>query len=248
MSWRSGRWWLAGIVAYLVFLLTTLPADNVIGWLHKRVPDLQVAEVHGSVWAGSARDVAWQGQSWGSLRWRFDWAALFAGHLGFFLFLNSPDLALQARIAGNRSRLLLEDVAGHLPVNQMVHWLPLPSGSIAGQINIRMQRMVLISARPSAADGVIDLTGLSLSWPQSVVLGDYELKLQTQGNVIHGSLLDTSGPLLVQGSLRITPDGGYDLTGVVATRDPANTALNNLLQYLPGNQDGKHAFNINGKW
>lgn len=248
MSWRSGRWWLAGSVAYLVFLLATLPAGYVVGWLHKRVPDLELAGVHGSVWAGSAQDIAWQGQSWGLLRWRFDWATLFAGHLGFFLFLSAPDLAFQARVAGNRSRLLLEDVVGHLPVNQLVHWLPLPSGSVTGQINIRMQRMVLINARPSAAAGMIDLTSLSLSWPQSVALGDYELKLQTQGDGIHGSLLDTSGPLMVQGSLRVTPDGGYDLTGVVAARDPANTALNNLLQYLPSSQGGKHAFNINGKW
>lgn len=248
MSWRSGRWWLAGIVAYLVFLLAMSPAGYVVGWLHKRVPDLQLAGVRGSVWAGSAQDIAWQGQSWGLLHWRFDWAALFAGHLSFFLFLNAPDLALQARLAGNRNRLLIEDMTGHLPVSLAAHWLPLPPGSVAGQINISMQRIVLINARPSAADGIIALTSLSLSWPQSAALGDYELKLQTQGDGIHGRLLDTSGPLMVQGSLRVTPDGGYDLTGVVAARDSANAALNNLLQYLPSNQDGKHTFDINGKW
>ncbi|MGH8413900.1 MAG: type II secretion system protein N, partial [Gammaproteobacteria bacterium] len=235
-------------VAYLVLLLATLPAGYVVGWLHKRVPELQLAGVHGSVWAGSAQDIAWQGQSWGLLRWRFDWAALFAGHAGFLLFLNAPDLALQARVAGNSSKLLFEDVAGHFPVNRVAHWLPLPPGSVAGQINISMQRTVLINARPSAADGIIKLTSLSLSWPQPVALGDYELKLQTQDDGIHGSLLDTSGPLMVQGSLRVTPDGGYDVTGVVASRDPANTVLNNLLQYLPSNPGGKHTFNINGKW
>lgn len=248
MSWRFGRWWLAGIIVYLVFLLATLPAGYVVVWLHQRVPDLQLEGVHGSVWAGSAQDIAWQGQSWGRLRWRFDWAALATGHLGFFLVLNAADLALQARVAGNSRNFQLEDVVGHLPVNQLAHWLPLPSGSVAGQINIGMQRLVLTNAHPSAADGTIDLTSLSLNWPQPVALGDYELKLQTQGESIHGSLLDTSGPLMVQGSLRVTADGSYDLTGVVVSRDPANTALSNLLHYLPSKQDGKYAFNFSGKW
>ena len=248
MSWRYSRWWLAGIIAYLVFLLATLPAGYAAGWVHKRVPGIQFAGVRGSVWAGSAQDVAWQGQSWGVLRWRFDWAALFAGHLGCFVFLNAPDVTLQARVAGDSSKLLLADMTGHLPVVRVAHWLPLPSGSVAGQIDIRMRRIVLVNERPNEADGVVDFSKLTLSWPQSVALGDYELKLQTQGDGIHGSLLDTSGPLMVQGSLRVTPDGSYDVTGVLASRDPASTALNNLLQYIPGSPDGKHAFNFTGKW
>lgn len=248
MSWRVGRWWLAGIVAYLVFLLATLPASYAAGWAQKRVPDLQLTGVHGSMWAGSAQDIAWQGESWGQLHWRFDWAALFSGRLGCYIFLGAPDLALQARLAGNGSRVVLEDVTGHFPVSRLAHWLPLPAGSIAGQISITMQRIVLDNARPTAASGSVNFTGVSLTWPQSANLGDYQLKVQTQADGIHGSLLDTSGPLMLQGSLRVTPNGRYDVSGVVALRDPADAALGNLLRYLPSNQDGKQAFNFSGKW
>lgn len=248
MSWRVWRWGLAGIGLYLLCLLAMFPAGYAVAWLQARVPEVRFGEVHGSVWAGTAREVAWQGQPWGSLRWRFAWGSLFAGHLGYQLYLTATEFAIQARVTGNSRNLLLQDVNGKLPVSRLQPWLPLPSGSLEGELNIKMQRLILVDGLPTAAAGVVNLTRLKLTWPQSITLGDYQLKLQTQADGIHGSLLDTSGPLMLQGSLRLAPDGSYQLNGVLASRDSTDVALNNLLRYLPSKPDGKHSFAFSGRW
>ena len=248
MNWRVWRWVLAGLGLYLVFLLATFPAGYAIAWLQKNVPEVHLEGVNGSVWAGSAQEVAWQDQFWGSLHWSFDWRALFAGHMGYRFHLEAPDVVLLARVAGNNRKLLLQDVAGHLPISRLAPWLPLPPGSVAGELNIRLDRVLLVKDRPEAAVGTLSVTSLNLSWPQSVTLGNYQLKLQTEVDGIRGDLLDTSGPLMLQGSVQLAPDGHYQVSGTLASRDPGNSALNNLLHYLPSNADGKHPFDFSGTW
>jgi len=247
VSWRIWRWWLAGIILYLIFLLATLPAGYATAWLQKRVPQLQLSGVNGSLWSGSAREVAWRGQEWGNLHWGFDWSALFSGHPGYRLELDAADLALRTRVAGNSHNLLLRDITGHLDIARLEPWLPLPHGSVAGQLNLQLQRLLLVNGQPTAAAGIISLSSFNLMWPQPVALGDYEMKLQTQADGIHGSMLDTSGPLILQGSLRFAPDGSYQVSGTLSARDPGNTPIANLLRYLPADQAGDRVFAFSGK-
>lgn len=248
MSWRVWRWWLAGIGLYLLFILVLFPADYAVSSLQARVPELRLMGTRGSVWSGSAQELDWQGRPLGALHWRFDWRELFAGRLAYQLELRAPDAVLQARVADSGRKWMLDDVTGHIALSRLQPWLPLPTGSVDGRLDIMMQRLVLVDARPTAASGVITLAGLSLTWPQALTLGNYQLKLQTQADGIHGSLLDTTGPLMLQGSLLLAPDGRYQVNGTLVSRDAANTALNDLLRYLPGSPDGKHSFNFSGNW
>ena len=249
MNWRIWRWWLAGILLYLLFLLATLPAVYAAAWLQKRVPQVKLSAVDGSVWSGSAQDVSLQGQSWGTLRWHFDWGALLTGHPDYHLYIHDDDVSLHGRVAdAGRGKLLLRDIEGELGIRRLEPWLPLPQGSIAGQLNLQLKQVVLAGNRPLVATGVITLTSAKLAWPQALALGNYQLKLQTQDGSIDGKLLDTSGPLILAGTFTLSPGGRYQVNGTLASRDPADTALNNLLHYLPVDQTGSHSFNFSGQW
>ncbi|MGH8307926.1 MAG: type II secretion system protein N [Gammaproteobacteria bacterium] len=250
MKLNAWRWWLAGVIVYLVFLLATFPAVYAVTWLQKRLPDVRLDQVSGSVWSGVAQDLILNGRSWGSLQWHFDWRAPFTGHLGYSLLLVGPDLRLQGRVMGRRAdKLLFQDLQGQIPISRLESWLPLPSGSISGTLNLNLTRVVLVNRQPAEADGVINGDGIRLGWPQPVTLGNYQLKLQTQKpSGIRGNLLDTAGSLILQGKLSLTPNGRYQVSGTLASRDPADAGLNNLLHYLPTDASGKHPFQFTGQW
>ncbi len=249
MSWGIARWWLAGLTAYVIFLLATFPAAYALALLQKRLPDAQLANVSGSIWSGAAQEFALHGQSWGALQWHFDWRAPFVGRLGYRLQLRGPEIALQGQVAGNRNKLLLEDVRGHLPLSRLESWLPLPTGSVNGKLDLHLSQVLLVKLRPERADGSVNLTGVSLSWPQALTLGDYQLKLQTQAqNGIHGSFVDTGGPLVLQGTLDLGSNGHYQVSGTLTSRDPGNAALNTLLRGLPVDGSGHHPFHFTGQW
>ncbi|HVA54443.1 MAG TPA: type II secretion system protein N [Gammaproteobacteria bacterium] len=249
MRWRVGCWWLAGLLAYLVFLLATLPAVYPLAWWQRRVHDVQLSKISGSVWSGAAQEFTLNGQPWGALQWHIDWRALFTGHMGYHLELRAPDIELQGRVAGTRDDFLLQDVRGHIPVRRLEALLPLPAGSVSGNLNMDLNRVLLIKMQPVLTDGVVNLTDASLSWPQNLTLGNYQLKLTSQNQKgISGSFMDTSGPLVVQGTLSLTPKGRYQVSGTLTSRDPNNAALTKLLGYLPGDEAGHHPFKLSGQW
>ena len=251
MKRHTWRWGLLGLTAYLLFLLATLPAVYATAWLEKRLPQVQLAGVDGSIWSGAAREFTYSGRSWGALRWHFDWRAPFSGHLGYRLQLHGAGNTLQGRIAASAAgTLFFQDVRGQLPVTEIELWVPLPPGSIDGTLSLQLVRLVLAHGRPIAAQGNVTLTGATLNWPQAVALRRYQLKLRTHsGTGIEGSLLDTSGPLMLQGTLNLAPDGHYQLSGRLASRDPGDAAISHLLQYLgPVNAAGNHPFQFSGQW
>ena len=249
MNWRNMRWWLAGFIAYLIFLLVTFPASYALVWWQKRMPEVQLANVSGSVWSGSAQELALYGQSYGALQWKFDWRTFITGNLGLRLWLRSPEMSLKARVSSSRNNFLLRDVRGHMPISWADTWLALPADSVSGNIDLELNRMLLVNLRPALIDGVVNLTNVTLNWPQSVALGDYQIKLSSQDQKgIHGSLLDTSGPLVLQGTLDITPGGHYQAKGTISSREPSNSALMNLLDLLPADKAGNHRFNFSGQW
>jgi general secretion pathway protein N len=249
MSWNRLRWWLAGLAGYLFFLLATFPAAYPLAWWQKRVPDVQLSKISGSVWSGTAQEFTVNGQPWGVLGWNLDWRTLFTGHLGFRLRLRNSDTDIQGRVAGSRDNLLLQDVHGHLPIARLDGLLPLPAGSLSGNLEVDLSRVLLVKMRPTLADGTASFTDTTLSWPQSVTLGSYQLKLSTQDKKgIHGIFIDTSGPLAVQGTLDLTPNGRYLVNGTLMSRDPSNATLANMLGYLPADGTGHHPFKLNGQW
>ena len=249
MSWYRLRWWLAGLAAYLFFLLATFPAAYPLAWWQKRMPDVQLSKISGSVWSGAARELTFQGQPWGALEWHVDWRALFTGHLGYRLRLRASDTDLQGRAAGNRDNLLLQDVRGHLPINRLEGFLPLPAGSLSGNLEVDLSRALLVKMRPVLADGTATFTDAALSWPQNVSLGSYQIKVSSQDKKgIHGIFIDTSGPLAVQGTVDLTPSGHYQVNGTLMSRDPNNATLTNMLGYLPVDGTGHHLFNFKGLW
>jgi len=249
MSWRIVRWWLAGLTAYLIFLLATFPAVYPLVWWQKRMPEVQLSNISGNVWSGAAQKFTLYGQPWGVLEWHVDWRMLFTGHMGYRLRLRASDMELQGRVAGSRDNLLLQDVRGHIPIIRLEALLPLPAGSVSGNLDVDLNRMLLVKMRPTLADGIVTFTDAALSWPQSVTLGSYQLKVSAQDKKgIHGSFMDTGGPLVVQGTLDLTPSGHYQINGTLMSRDPSNTTLTNLLGYLPADGAGHHPFNLNGQW
>ena len=249
MSWRIVRWWLAGLTAYLIFLLATFPAAYPLAWWQKGIPDVQLSKISGSVWSGAAQEFILNGQSWGVLQWHVDWRALVTGHMGYRLRLLASDMDLQGRVAGSRDNLLLQGVHGHLPIGRLEGLLPLPASSVSGNLDVDLNRVLLVKMRPAQADGIVTFTDAVLSWPQSVILGSYQLKVSDLDKTgIRGIFIDTGGPLIVQGTLNLTPSGRYQVNGTLMSRDPDNATLANLLGYLPADNTGHHAFNLHGQW
>lgn len=250
MSWHRLRWWLFGALAYLTFLSFTLPAQYVVGWLGKRMPEVRLSGVTGTLLSGRAEELSWQSVRLGSLQWSFDWLAPFTASCGYRFVLQTGDQTLTGRADVRGSHLWLRGFDGRLPVSLLDRWLPLPSHSVSGMLEMHLRQVDFNAGRLQSAEGEVQLQEATLAWPQAYALGSFRMTLSPASpDGLNAALSDLASPLKLQANLGLTAAGAYHLAGTLGARDPSDSATRTLLAAL-GTPDstGQYPFDFKGQW
>lgn len=250
MTWRNLRWWLFGTLAYLLFLIATLPASYLNGWLSSRFTDLQLVGLSGTVLSGKAEQLRLQSLPMGALSWHFDWLALFSASYGYRFELEDSDRSLEGRLDARLGRLYLRDIKGHIPLAALDHWLPLPPHSLNGNLGVELKTLELKDSRVTAAEGDVNLENASLAWPAAYALGSFRADLSSASTGgVKAQIVDSASPLNLHADLNLDADGHYHLAGTLAAHNPGDAGSQKLLAYL-GSPDatGQYPFDFSGQW
>lgn len=244
------RLWLLGIVAYLVFLLAGLPAAYMSHWASSHFGDLQLSGVSGSLFTGQADDVRFGRTDFGVVQWDFDWWAPFTGTLGYRFHAHAEDHDLQGRVDDGLGGVHLHDLRGRMPVTALDVWLPLPTNSLDGSLILDLRQLRLKAGRLQSAEGQVELDDAVMNWPTHYILGSFRMNLSpAEAGGVDAGIADLASPLKLQASLSLTPEGQYQLKGVLAARNLGDAAARTLLANL-GRPDstGQYPFDFKGQW
>lgn len=250
MKRRALRWWLLGAVAYLVFLGMSFPAQYMADRLGKKMPELRLIGVEGSLFSGSAQQVTYAGVDLGAMDWHFDWLAPFSLTFGYRIHVHAEDRDLGGRLDMGFRHTYLRGLEGRVPVSALEHWLPTPPGSITGSLGVHLKELSFKAGGMESAEGAVDLDEAVLKWPTSATLGSFHAELApVSGGGIKAVLADTASPLKLQATLELAATGAYHVSGVLGAKDPADQATRNLLSGL-GTPDstGQYPFDFKGQW
>ncbi|MDX1676311.1 type II secretion system protein N [Arsukibacterium sp.] len=135
---------LVGVLTYLCFVVYLVPAAWFVYWLG--LPgNIQVGQVQGTIWQGSATVVQYQGLQFQQLRWQFNgWSllrlapqvSLTAGSIG-----EREQPYITARIAYSFSGLEMQQALVRLPVSQLLPLIKLPLPVVAtGELMVEVQQ------------------------------------------------------------------------------------------------------------
>jgi general secretion pathway protein N len=250
MNRGSLRWWLLGAAAYLVFLGLTFPAQYLADHIVKKMPQLELAGVTGSVFSGSAAEVRYQGADLGAVDWSFDWLAPFSLSIGYRLDVHAEDRDLRGRMDLGMGGIHLRGLEGRIPVAAMDNWSPLPPNSVSGSLGLHLKQLLFKSGKLVSAEGELDLDESVLKWPTTATLGSFRMDLTpASGGGIQAAIADVASPLKLDASLSLSDTGTYHLKGTLAAKDPGDQATRGLLSGL-GQPDstGRYPFDFNGQW
>ena len=191
-----------GLGAYFLALIATAPATLVDAGL-QRASDgrLRLAEAQGTLWSGSGqieiRDTGGRTGVAKSLAWRVVPASLLRGHLVCEVGLEQATQRFPVTIS--LSRIELADAVISLPA--AVLGLGVPKLAPLGLTGDVLIHVASLSIGRSATRGSATLqwrTAGSALTPVSP-LGDYELRLDGAGAVVHATLRTLRGPLQLDG-------------------------------------------------
>ena len=241
---------LLGLVAFLLSLVLLAPATLVIDLLGERLSGFSVRGVEGMATGGSVQGLRWRGTHIERLSWAWRPLALFAGWLEFRLDVGDPEAKLTGDAAvGWDRRWRFRDLAGHLSITKLGALAGQPRPPLQGVVEFSLRDLYLNSAgRPQSAHGMVRLLSLRATLGQPLNLGDFTAQLtEADPEGIQGTIRDNDGPLALEGTFNLLPDGRYRFGGHAAVRDPGNRALLQAMSLLgsPGG-DGRWALNLSG--
>jgi len=171
---------------------------------------------------------------------------MLAGKINADLVVTRPTGSIRANVeSGFDKKIVARDVLADVPLDQeLVSGLPPNLRGLRGQIHAQLAYLRVDGQIIRAIEGVVEVHDL-VDGPQK--WGSYSVTFPPPtAGVPVGQLKDLgTGPLAVEGALKLTPEPGFDLQGLVAPRPSASPELVQDLRML-GSPDaqGRRPFSM----
>lgn len=240
-----------GVVAYLVFLIATLPAKQAYGLVAPKLAPLALYGVEGTVWSGRAAAVMVRGVQLESVAWNLELLPLLQGRIQAHLIFQTSGGTGNARV-GRRpgGTLYLGDVNTRIPVAQIAPLLPMRPVNVGGILDVKLRELTMGAAGIERVLGTVDWKEGAVLAPKQVTLGDFSIAFVETKQGVEAQIRDSgSGPLEAKGTLRLGQDGSYEFRGALAARNSASPELSQALQFIGrAGPDGKIPVSYAGRW
>ncbi|MBI3771855.1 MAG: type II secretion system protein N [Gammaproteobacteria bacterium] len=230
-----------GVVTYLGFLVATFPAERALNAMRSQMQNVYFQGVSGSVWRGHANTLQLRDQSFEQFAWHLRLLPLLIGRvdLGFEFDGNGRTGEGVAALSANGS-VSFHDVDVRLPMADVDQYLGLGPLALNGMVELKFESAKFEQSRLTAATGTMRWQNASLPGSPPLALGGFELTLSNDEGAVKGVLKDLGGPVQLEGTVHLRPDGTYQFRGKISTRSTAVPAVTQALALLgsPGS-DGK---------
>ena len=246
MKFLSWRWGLLAALIFIVFLLFTLPARHVLGWLG--LGQVAMQGIEGSAWRGRIERLGVGNTVVGPLVWQARPWRVLSGRLEYQLFVQSGTGGGELRAGRSLfSGPYLADVALSLPAQEIARQLPLSMVTLGGSFLLDLQRVGLTADWVNVLDGLLVWQDAYVLQPARLELGSLNMQLALQAGQVLGTLSDQGGPLLVTGEFRLGQDRRYTLDAQIKPRNGSDADLKQALELLgtPDSQ-GRYRLNLSG--
>ncbi len=238
------RWYaLWFVAAYMGFLIASLPAGLVYGWVVPGNLPVRLTGLTGSVWAGEAKSLESGAFLLAPIQWSFRWRSLLAARVEVAYRFGFEQTGVGGVGSHGSGRLGLVDLAtmrmemvkADFVLAELAPLVPIIPPGLPGRIRVNLERFVVTDADfpIREAKGTLELLNLASGPPMGVKLGTFHMVVKTlEKGEIRARIRDRQGPLITHLNLRLTADGRYRLRGTLAARDASNANLRSLLRFV----------------
>lgn len=236
---------LVGGLTLAVGLLILFPARIAYKWF---VPaEIQLANIEGSIWQGSAAEASIAGVYLRDLQWRFRPAALFTGAIGYAVEAQPSSGFVECTVnVGITGSVTASDLNASMPLQPLASATRTPG--LAGSLSVQFQRIKLKGGIPVAADGVLEVANLVIPAVHQYPIGGYRAEFFTEESGVVSSVEDVSGMFDIAGTLQVSTDGTYQFLAQLAAKENTPGNVRRQMQFLGSpNERGQHELRLEGK-
>ena len=240
---------LAGVTAYLIFIITGIPASLVINTFGEQLP-VQLSNISGTLWNGQAGKIDnRKGLALAEARWSIAPLHLLLGRLTFDVNAEFKNAPVSPRISANvLGKYTVQNLELTLDAPDMASMIALPVGELSGNFNIQVNRAHWSKGSVPVINGVIKWNGAAITVTETADLGNVSLILSEADGIPFAARINNSGgDLSLQGQLSTTEKGDYSLELTMKPNASAsNNLVNSMSMFAKKQANGSYLFNNNG--
>ena len=232
--------WIA-LLAFAAVLIARLPAS----WVLPAHGSFTCQSVEGTLWSGGCGSLTIARNPVGDVTWELHPLRLLAGRLAAHVTLVREGASANGDVElGFGAKVSARNLTADLPLDPKL--LPALPATLRGQAHATLALARLDNGILQELKGTVEAHDLVDVKGNRTALGSYALTFPG-GTPLVGQLKDLGGPLEVQGTVTLTPQGGFEVQGLVAARNGAAPELLDNLRFL-GSPDasGRRAFAFSG--
>lgn len=230
----------AGVVAWLVFLVATIPADRVLA-LAPSMPGIALGQVQGTLWRGQVSRVAVEGVQLEAVSWKFKLLSIFTGRFELDLTGELGGKPVHAR-AGKTflGAAYLKNVKASLPVSELLYLSDVNHVTVTGRLLLDFDDVRFSSTGIPVFSGQASWTPAEVEAPLVLSLGAATLTTQHDGELTTGKLETSGGMLLMQADVALEPSGTYRLDALIRLNGTVPQAVIKFLTTFAENENGSY--------
>jgi general secretion pathway protein N len=231
-------------VVFAVIVVVRLPVD----WVIPSRATKACSSIEGSLWSGSCTGLVLDGTSMGDVTWRLEPLRLLLGRLAARVnVVRGPATASADVAVGVGGSITARHVLADFPLDGGM--LPgIPRG-LQGRAHVDLPFAEARHGVITHLEGRIEAHDLEDRSGADTPLGSYLLTFPAGSGSSQptGKLRDIDGPLALEGTVKLTPQPGFMVEGLIAPRPSASPELVNNIRFL-GSPDaaGRRPFSMAG--
>jgi general secretion pathway protein N len=234
---------LLAAVAFAGVLLARMPASWV---LPAHAGQASCALLEGTLWSGACEGLSVAGRTVGDVTWDLHPLRLLAGKLAAHATLAHGAVSARGDVElGLGQHLTVRNLVGDLPLDPNL--IPAVPPTLSGRAHVEFALAEIQRGVVTRLQGRIEAHDLTDRSGNATPLGSYIVTFPGGTAEPVGQLHDLDGPLALEGTLRLTRQGGFELEGLVAPRAGAPPELIDSIRFF-GTPDatGRRPFSVSG--
>ncbi|WP_455202002.1 type II secretion system protein N [Kaarinaea lacus] len=240
-----------GLVAYTVFLFTTMPAGFAYSYWKQsfggdKVP-VTLNDIEGSVWSARVEKATIKGQQFNALTWNINVLTLLLGIMEMDVEFKVADGYGKGTVGYSFfGGSYFNNVEAWLPLSEIERLVNLSTFKPGGALDIKMSNVKLDDNVVVSARGDVAWHGAEMTMLKPLVLGDLDIAFEPNEGGVKAVLSDQGGPLKADGILQLNPDKSYEFNGEFGTRGDQKDLHAALTTMGRFNRDGKVKVSLKG--
>lgn len=221
---------LVGIIAYCVFLISSIPAAPVIGMFKDRIP-VTITNVSGSLWNGQANIIITNKLILNNVQWSFLPLRLLLAKAAVNVNAEFNSNPMNSRLSvGLSGNLAVDELSMKLDATDVASLLVLPLGELSGEFLLRINNAIFQPGSVPRIDGTVNWLRAAVTVAETADLGNVSIVIdENDDSPLTASISNKGGQLLLSGNLTTDEMGEYALK---LTMKPNASASGNLVNSL----------------